>query len=225
MLRIAHRGARREHPENTLPAFARAMALGADGIELDVHCTADGEVVVHHDPVPRAEPEDPRLAGRPIASLTAAELATFEVAPGVRIPTLAEVLELVGDRLTLFVEIKGAGIAAEVARVLRGARTECAVHSFDHAQIEALIELAPEIPRGLLYDRPVADPAGALALHEARDLWPQWELVTPEMVAAVHEVGCRVITWTVNDPRAAAQLEELGVDGLCGDDIRIFDAP
>src|ERR671916_1175095 len=95
--RIAHRGAPREHPENTLPAFARALELNADGIELDVHATRDGVVVVHHDPVPRATPDDPRLAGRPIADLTYAEVEQFSVAPGVPIPTLADVLALIGD--------------------------------------------------------------------------------------------------------------------------------
>jgi glycerophosphoryl diester phosphodiesterase len=78
---IAHRGASRECRENTLPAFARALELGADGIELDVHASSDGVIVVHHDFVPRAEPPTPKLAGRPIAELTARELRSKSFTP------------------------------------------------------------------------------------------------------------------------------------------------
>src|SRR5664279_1154546 len=60
---IAHRGISRERPENTLPAFLRALELGADGIELDVHCTKNGVVVVHHDDIPKAKPPNRALAG------------------------------------------------------------------------------------------------------------------------------------------------------------------
>ncbi|HEY0996286.1 MAG TPA: glycerophosphodiester phosphodiesterase [Gemmatimonadaceae bacterium] len=223
MIRIAHRGAKREFPENTLPAFLRALERGADAVELDVHRTKDGLVVVHHDPVLGVYAGPLGMAGCEITNVTAAELARVEIAPGIAIPSLADVLDLVGTRMTVFVEIKGAGIAADVAAVLRGRDTTCAIHSFDHAQIASLVSIAPEIPRGLLFATPFEDPAGQLARHEARDLWPHWQLVDLRMVAAVHEVGCQVITWTVNDADAVLGLEALGVDALCGDDVRLFD--
>ncbi len=223
MLRIAHRGAKREFPENTLPAFLRALERGADAVELDVHRTRDGLVVVHHDPVLGVYAEPLGLAGKEISALSSAELTPVEIAPGVAIPSLADVLDLVGSRMTVFVELKGAGIAADVAAVLRGRDTPCAIHSFDHAQVASLITIAPEIPRGLLFATPFDDPAGQLARYEARDLWPHWQLVDLPMVAAVHEVGCQVITWTVNDADAVLGLEALGVDALCGDDVRLFD--
>ncbi|MHB1071577.1 MAG: glycerophosphodiester phosphodiesterase [Gemmatimonadaceae bacterium] len=224
MIRIAHRGAKREFPENSLPAFLRALERGADAIELDVHRTSDGLVVVHHDPVVGTYAERLGLAGCEISALTAAELARVEVAPGVGIPSLADVLDLVGTRMTVFVEIKGAGIAADVAAVLRGRDTPCAIHSFDHEQIASLVTIAPEIPRGLLFAKPFDDPAGQLARHEARDLWPHWQLVDLPMVAAVHDVGCQVIAWTVNHADAVLGLAALGVDALCGDDVRLLDA-
>src|SRR5688572_10542087 len=142
--RIAHRGAPREHPENTLPSFARALELSADGIELDVHATRDGVVVVHHDPVPRATTSDRRLAGRPIAELTYEELQTFSVAPGVAIPTLADVLRLVGDAVVVYVELKGVAIERPVIDVIRKGTTRCAVHSFDHAAVARARTLAPD---------------------------------------------------------------------------------
>src|SRR5438045_8084269 len=106
---IAHRGLPRAHPENSLPGFAAALALGVDGIELDVQLTADGVPVVHHDPQPgRPAVDGAPLSGRSIDSLTHAELAAHELSPGVGVPTLDEVLALVDGRATLYVEVKAA---------------------------------------------------------------------------------------------------------------------
>ena len=150
---IAHRGAPREHPENTLPSFARALELGADGIELDVHATRDGVVVVHHDPVPRATTTERALARHPIAELTYEELATFSVAPGIQIPTLADVLALVGDAAIVYVELKGASIERQAIDVIQRSSARCAVHSFDHAAIARARAIAPDLRRGLLFSR------------------------------------------------------------------------
>jgi glycerophosphoryl diester phosphodiesterase len=218
--RIAHRGASREFPENTMPAFRRALELGADGIELDVHATRDGMVVVHHDPVPRVvgQPRDP--AQRPISSLTWAALAPFEVAPGVQVPSLGDVLTLVGDRAVVYVEIKAVGIEEAVADVIRTSGARCAIHSFDHAAIARLSRVANEIPRGLLFDDYPLDPAGSMRAAGARDVWPNWKLVDSRLVERVHDVGGRIVAWTVNDPADASALAALGVDALCCDDIR-----
>ena len=217
---VAHRGAKRERPENTLAAFARAMELGADALELDVHATRDGIVVVHHDPIPRAagaNGEPPR----PIAECTAAELASFRV-EGEPIPTLESVLDLSAGRARVYVEIKGAGIEREVVRVVRASRAECALHSFDHAAIGRVRALAPDVPRGLLFERPGADMLAALADHDARDLWPHVSLVDAALVQAAHRMGRRVVVWTVNQPADAARLASLGVDALCGDDVPLL---
>jgi glycerophosphoryl diester phosphodiesterase len=220
--RVAHRGASLECPENTLPAFRRALELGADAIELDVHATRDGIVVVHHDPVPCGISSDPALAGRPIAELTWVELSTFEVQPTVRIPSLGDVLTLVGERAVVYVELKGGAIEESVIATVRAGRASCALHSFDHDAILRASRIAPEIPRGLLFDEYVDDPAGAMRRCGARDIWPHWSLVDTRLVDRVHEVGGSVIAWTVNDASAAATLRQLGVDGLCSDDVRIL---
>ena len=219
--RIAHRGAPRERPENTLPSFARALELGADGIELDVHATRDGAVVVHHDPVPRATTSDRRLAGRPIAELTYEELQTFSVAPGVAIPTLADVLTLVGDAAVVYVELKGVAIERPVIDVILKSTTRCAVHSFDHAAVARARTLAPDLRRGLLFDRRPADPAAAMEAAGALDAWPKWTLVDQSFVDAVRRIGGTVIAWTVNDAAAARHLASLGVGGICTDDVRL----
>src|SRR5919199_1554994 len=214
---VAHRGSPRERPENTLPAFRRALEHGADGIELDVHATADGVVVVHHDPVPRARAHEPGLRGVPIADLSWEQLRRFEVADGVGVPTLAEVLDLVGKRAVVYVEIKGRAIEREVVACIRAGTARCAVHSFDHAAVRRVGELAPELPRGLLFEEYPQDPAAALRGARARDLWPHWKLIDETLVAQTHAAGGRVVAWTVNDATAARRLAGMGVDALCTD--------
>lgn len=200
--------------ENTLPSFQLALEAGADGLELDVHATSDGVVVVHHDAELRDE--------RSISALTLAELRGFEAAPGIPIPTLAELCELVVGRATLFVEIKGVGIEQQVLDVLAAYEGEVALHSFDHAMIRRVSRLAPEARLGILFEQAPAEVAQAMATSGALDVWPHWSVVTAELVSMVHDAGGRVIPWTVNDQRLAQTLAELGVDALCGDDVRLL---
>lgn len=224
--RIGHRGAPRDFLENTLPSFERALELGADAIELDVHATADGVVVVHHDPV-LGNGVPAAWRGRPLSSISWGELQGIELASGVTVPSLSQVLDLVSDRATVYVEIKGHGIEAVVAETLdrAGAATRCAVHSFDHDAIARMATLAPDIPRGLLFDRTLPDVRSAMARADARDAWPSWKLVDRTFVAAVHGIGGRVVAWTVNTRATAAHLRALGVDGICTDDLLVLGAP
>ena len=83
-------------------------------------------------------------------------------------------------------------------------------------------EIAPDIPRGILYDDRVTDVSAAMKVTGARDVWPKWRLVDHATVKLVHDAGGRVIAWTVNSRRAANSLIELGVDGVCGDDVRLL---
>jgi glycerophosphoryl diester phosphodiesterase len=216
---IGHRGAPRERPENTLPSFLRALELQADGIELDVHCTKDRVVVVHHDEIPRATPPSGRLAGRRIDALTFDELQGFSVRGLALISTLEEALAVIKGRADVFIELKGAGVEREVVDVIRAsiAPSRCAVHSFDHAQVARARALAPEIRGGILFDRPVADPVAAMRAFDALDVWPSREHVTEALVREVHDADGRVIPWTVNDANQAIALAALGVDGLCTD--------
>jgi glycerophosphoryl diester phosphodiesterase len=226
---IAHRGAPREFPENSLPGFSRALDAGVQGIELDVHLTADGVAVVHHDPVLRARPERPSEPRRKIADLAATELARWPLVPGVPIPRLADVLELVGRRAVVYVEVKASAAVEEVVRCIAASSTTCAVHGFDHrvalevAQLRSRTEdpaLAPgraRITTGILLASYLIDPAGALIAARARDYWQQWDLIDDELVALIHGAGGRVIAWTVNEPADAERLGAMGVDAICTD--------
>lgn len=194
--------------ENTLTSFALALEAGADGIELDVHVSADGVVVVQHDPVLTS----PRV---PLAELTAEELAPHGVA------TLDEVCMLVGRRAALYVEAKAAHSAAAIVECLTAHDVRAAVHSFDHRVVDGVRALAPMIPVGLLISEE-ADVAALIRAHAARDLWPAVHLVDAKLVETAHAVGSRVIAWTANDVADARRLQLLGVDGLCTDDVRLL---
>jgi glycerophosphoryl diester phosphodiesterase len=211
-LRIAHRGMPRLAPENTLPSFALALEAGADGIELDVHATKDGVVVVHHDP---------ELArGMVIAQESFATLHSAAE----DVPTLADVCDLVAGRAELFVEIKGAGIEHEVLEVMGNQDGPFAIHSFDHALIARISTIDSAIRLGVLFEESPADVSSLMATTGARDLWPHAPLVTAPLLASVHDAGGRLIAWTVNSPVEAQRLADMGVDGLCGDDVRMFTA-
>lgn len=224
-LLIAHRGAPRERPENTLPSFIRALELDADGIELDVHRSSDGVLIVHHDDIPSAIASSSRLAGRRIDSLTFDQLQGFSVGGMALIPTLEEVMAVVKGRARLFIELKASRTEDAVVTAIRGssAPASCAVHSFDHEAVRRVHELAPEIRCGILFDTVPTDVAASMRESGARDVWQEWTLVDAALVDEVHAMGGRVIPWTVNRPESARALAALGVDAICTDvlgDIR-----
>ena len=179
---------------------------------------------MHHDFVPRGDTTFPALRGRPIAELMASEVATFRFPDASRIPTLVEVADLVGDRCTLYVELKARRIEKLVLDCLRDSGGRYALHSFDHAAIARARDLAPEVELGILSSSYLLDPVGALRAAGARDYWQSAELVDEELVERIHEAGGRVIVWTVNGPAEADALRAAGADGICSDDLRVVSA-
>lgn len=208
-LRIAHRGIPGRERENTLASFALALAEGANGIELDVHRTRDGIIVVHHD--------EALANGRVIAESALAELRTG--ASPQAIPTLSEVFALVRGTAELFVEIKGAGIEHQVADVLGGYAGPAAIHSFDHEAIRRLADARVPWRLGVLAEEGGQGAAELLTRSGALDFWPHAPLVTADVVRSVHAMAGRVIPWTVNAPERMCELAALSVDGICTDDV------
>jgi glycerophosphoryl diester phosphodiesterase len=209
---IAHRGMPRLARENTLASFELALQAGADAIELDVHVSADARVVVHHDPDLGGN------NGRRLSDLTASELAQRGI------PTLDDVCDLVGDRVTLYVEAKGPRSAAAIVECLTGHSVRAAVHSFDVGVIDTVRGMAPGLPLGLLVSNAPIDAALLARQHAVRDLWPAFEAIDARLVDDAHAAGARVIAWTVNDASAARRLHEMGVDGICTDDVHAMRA-
>lgn len=208
---IAHRGANREAPENTMAAFQRALALGVQGIELDVQLTRDGVPVVHHDPRLRDGSDD--LIG---------SLDMTDVRRRIGAPDLSEVLDLVNEQCTVYVEIKAAGAVEAVARLLRDRQDWCVAHSFDHRAVLRARSLDPRLSTGILLVSYLVDIAGAMRAADARDVWQQADFIDRELTDRVHAAGGRVVAWTVNDPQRARTLTALGVDAICTDDPREF---
>jgi len=214
---IAHRGMPRKARENTLAGFALAVSAGAHGIELDVHATADGIVIVHHDPALPPPPGAPHgAAGPTIRSLTFAQLR-HETLHGREIPSLGEALACIGGRAVAYVEIKAPDIERAVVEELLAHEAPAAVHSFDHRIAQRAHRLAPHLPTGILCASYLIEPELALRAAESRDYWQCWELIDRPLVERVHAAGGRVIAWTVNALESVEQLRSLGVDGVCTD--------
>jgi glycerophosphoryl diester phosphodiesterase len=183
-----------------------------------VHATRDGIVVVHHDPIVHARhPSIP--ARKAIAELAAAELEEFPLADGTRIPSLSETLDLVGDRVIVYVEIKASNIELLVTRCIRESEATCAVHSFDHRAVKSVKAILPAIRTGILESSRHLDPAASLLAASAEDLWQEVDSIDEETVERAHSVGARVIAWTANDPSQWERLYAMGIDGICTDRI------
>lgn len=207
---IAHRGASAVEPENSLAAFRAAVRLGADAIELDVHDTADGVLVVHHDSL---------LGGRPIGELSSADLPAQTLPNREIVPTLGQALAAIGRDCRVFVEVKSLlprhDAALFHALDAGPAPTHYHVHGFDHRIIRRLTSQRPSLVGGVLSTSYPVDPWRQLADAGAEELWQEAGLIDRVLVEGARSRDIRLYAWTVDDPAHARVLVELGVDGLC----------
>ena len=227
ILNIAHRGASAAAPPNTLAAFEKAVELGADGIEFDVHLSADGvPVIIHNFTVDGTTDGSGRVADMTLAQLKQLD-AGFHFDPafaGERIPTLEEVLETVGSRLLLNIELKTTSLrdngleSVVIAQVEQHDLDESVLFSsFNPLSLRRTKRIASHIPVGLLYapDLPLPLRRAWLAPmvpHEARH--PEHTMVDAHYMTWARRRGYRVNTWTVDNPDEMRRLIGLGVDGI-----------
>ena len=208
---IAHRGASGIAYENSPSAFRLAKQLGADGVELDVHATADGDLVVHHD---YAIPEAGLISG-----LSSADIAHHRLPNGEEIPTLGQALQLL-DGLDVWVEVKSlpASFDHRLFETLDRGPTpkRYAVHSFDHRIIARLGKQRPILSRGVLLASYLLDPVAVVRSAGADVLWQEAHLIDQDLVQLMHEAGCRLIAWTANTEAEISRLAKMGADGICG---------
>jgi glycerophosphoryl diester phosphodiesterase len=227
---FAHRGARRAAPENTLPAFARALEMGVDGVELDVHLSCDGRLVVFHDYT-----LDRLTNGSgPVAEHSAAELAALDAGTHfdssyakTGIPTLDQVLDLIGDQCAVNVEIKsiepdGGPAVQALARTIasRNLYDQVIVSSFNPISLIHLRWLDPAIRLGLLFAAPLPAHlrfAWFTPILQPEALHPCSERVDANFMEWARDRGCAVNVWTVNDLNEARRLQHLGVDAIITD--------
>ena len=219
---IAHRGASGERPENTRSAFERAIELGADMIETDLHLTRDDAIVIHHD----APLERLGMEGE-IRDHTAAELARLNAAPGAEkpepMPELGAMLDAFGERIDFNLELKvGArgtypGLERQTVEAVegRGLAPRILYSSFDDGVLARLREVAPEArlavlvsPRAPLRILRRAERVGAEAIN------PHVRLVTEALVRDAHAAGLAVYPYTANEVAEMERLLDCGVDGV-----------
>jgi glycerophosphoryl diester phosphodiesterase len=224
---FAHRGASALETENTLAAFRRAISEGADGVELDVQLCGTGEVVVFHDD------DLGRLAGRPerVDRLPLSAIRKVRLRGGGEIPTLAEALDVCGPAALVNIEIKYAGLrpagcrtlVAAVAGVVAraGAAERVLVSSFSPAAVWLWRKQRPDVPCGLLFERPrpfhrpwPLRMDRLLPLLRPAAVHPEDSLCAPDAVARWRRRGYAVNVWTVDSPSRIEALAAMGASGI-----------
>jgi glycerophosphoryl diester phosphodiesterase len=219
---IAHRGASADEPENTLRAFQRAIEQGAQMIELDLHLSADGQVVVIHD---ETLDHTTNQRGR-VDQLTLAEIKRADAGKGERVPTLNEVLDLTTGKVRLYLEIKDRRAAAPILQTIRARRCqdEMLLASFDLALMKQLGEEVSGVELGLILGTESfhprvrfreAFPWRALRAWHYQVLSIQAELCYAYLARRVKASGKQLYVWTVDSERQFARLSARGVDGIC----------
>ncbi len=224
---VAHRGASAYAPENTLASFREAWERGARIVECDVHLSADGEVVVMHDPSVDRTTD----GSGAVRDLSLAEIAKLDAGSsfdrryvGEPVPTLAQVLDFVRDRMVLFIEVKSGPETVEPIAVLLRARRrqqrQVAIISFDPEVVARSEARMPELPTMLLIWRaPEEGRAPAQVVEQALGLGAEMiglprHAVGKGIVEAAHAARIGVFVYTVNDAASVVSLAELGVDGI-----------
>ncbi len=225
---IAHRGASGYAPENTMPAFEKALEMGAEGIELDVHMTADEEIVVIHDhSIDRTSNGEGMVNGLSLRDIRKFDFGSWFNADyrGVTIPTLRDVFELLRDWDGLLnIEVKSGpniykGIEKKLVDMTKEYSFEDKVifSSFNHYCLRDIKVIDSSMKIGLLYTAALVEPyiyaqhLGAEALH------PYYRTITIELVEGCKKYGIKLNPYTIDDEREIEMIMRAGVDGVITD--------
>jgi len=217
-IKIGHRGAAGYEPENTLASFKRALELGVDAVELDVHCCSTGEVVAMHDKTLERTTNGKGY----VIEKSLAELKSLNAGKGQQIPTLEEVLNLIDKKTIVNIELKGAHTAESVAKIVRyyinnyGWKPEMFwISSFDHEQLKKFRSLEPEIKIGALVTRiPRRRYADFIETLEVDFINPSMNFINKKFIDQAHKKGLKIFAYTVNHPEDIIRMKLLGVDGI-----------
>lgn len=216
----AHRGASGHAPENTLAALEQAINQGATMAEIDAQLTADGHpVLIHDETLERTTSGSGLVAEHSLAELRQLDVGSWfgDKWRGETIPTLEEAIAAVGNRLTLNIELKGAGgteLEEAVVKVVQAANfTErCVLTSFDHVRIDRLAALDTDLKLGYIIGRGcwrqifLTSPVHLLSLERS--------LADAKLVATAHQAGKEIHVWTVNEEVEMKTMMGLGVDAI-----------
>lgn len=220
LLKIGHRGAKGHIAENTLESIQKALDLGVGAIEIDVHLSKTGELVVFHD----FDLERLTSGTGEIAMKSLKELKKLKVDGKFEIPTLLEVLELINKKCVVNIELKGPLTALETCKSIQ-IYTETKnwnyddflVSSFNHEELQTVFNLNKNVPLAVLTESNLetaikfAQTINAIAIH------PEHHLLNKKKVQQLQSLGFKVNTWTVNDSETIALVKTYGVDGIISD--------
>lgn len=218
---IAHRGASGSAPENTLVSFSKAMNAGADFIELDIHLSKDGELIVMHDETvnrtTNGKGKIKDLALEQIKCLDAGSWFGIKF-KGLAVPALDEVFQLSGGKIKLLIEVKGSprkypGIEKKLVETINKYDAEdwCIVQSFDDEILKNISRLDSSITlHQLVVGRvfPLNMPPFIRAVN------PNHHFVSGKKIERIHSQGRKIFVWTVNEEKKMKKLISLGVDGI-----------
>jgi glycerophosphoryl diester phosphodiesterase len=231
---FAHRGDSAHAPENTLAAFRLAAAQGADAIELDAKLSADGQVIVFHDErLERTTDGAGRVRDKPVVELRSLDAGRHfaEGFRGERIPLLSEVLENLGDRLLINIELRNYwtprdGLVRAVCELVKQHAVESSVmfSSFLATNLSLARRLLPGVPCGLVAMRGwpgLWARSFGFSFGNCEALHPNVADTTAQQVRRVHRLRRRIHVWTVNARVQVQRLMEWGVDGIITDDPRL----
>lgn len=224
---FAHRGFSGKYPENTMLAFEKAVEIGVDGIELDVHLTKDNELVIIHDEDIKRTCDGEGL----VRDMTYEELKRFDASAAFRgvygfcgIPTLKEYFDLVKDTdIITNIELKTGvfeypTIEKRTIDLIKqyGLEDKIILSSFNHYTIKRCEEIAPEIKRGFLTGDWIYDFGKYTAERNVQCCHPWHISLSKAVVDEMHSAGCEINTWTVDEYEDIERLSEMGVDSLIG---------
>ena len=214
MKKIGHRGAKGYVAENTLASFEKAIELGVDGIELDVHLSSDGKVVVIHD-----ETIDRTTSGKGfVKDFLSLELNKLEI------PTLTDVLDLIAKKCFVNIEIKDKNATKFVLELVQNYISEkhwnpnlFQISSFDWNVLQLCYSEERSILLGVLTEDSVENAITFAKKINAYSINPYFKLLTVENVLAMHQNGFKIFPWTVNSEEDITFVKSLQVDGIISD--------
>nr|MDO8134891.1 glycerophosphodiester phosphodiesterase family protein [Candidatus Njordarchaeum guaymaensis] len=209
---VGHAGGAAYEPENTIRAIRRSIEMKVDMVEVDVHATKDGQLVVIHD-----NEVDRTTNGKgSVKEMSLQEIRKLDAGKGEKIPTLQEVLATSRNIVGAMIEVKAPNIEKLLVDLIRRERMsdQVIVTSFMSDVIKKVKEIESKISTGQIFAWKISNVAKKALELRVGMMVPAYELVTREMVNELHRSSILVYTWTVDDRRVAEKLIELGVDGI-----------
>lgn len=216
---IGHRGAAAIEPENTLLSIERALDIGVDAVEIDIHLSKDKELVVIHD----MSVDRTTNGTGPVSGYTLQEIKRLDAGKGEAIPTLQEVIDLIDRRVMLFIELKEEGTERSVVDLIirNNLFDKACVISFWHRLVKTVKEMDSRIKTGVLL---VGSPVDAcIATQASADaLVMKYSFVDREFVKIAHKKGLKVFIWNIDDQNLLKPYVDMGVDAIGTNDPRVL---